>query len=94
MAGGTPYLSAMAILTSGGPSHVRRCHRLGDSVRSATFLGITHGVRLRAAHPIWPDMEPVIDGLVAGTEQGVGAEQFDIGRRAEASTGQRPRPSH
>ena len=54
----------------------------GDSARAATLLGIAHGVRLRAAHPIWPDMQPVIDGLVAGAKQGVGGEQFDIAWQA------------
>ena len=54
----------------------------GDTARAATLLGIAHGVRLRAAHPVWPDMQPVIDGLVAGVKQATGEEQFDIAWQA------------
>ena len=57
----------------------------GDSARATTLLGIAHGVRLRAAYPVWPDMQPVIDGLVAGVKQAMGEEQFDIAWRAGTS---------
>ena len=57
----------------------------GDSARAATLLGIAHGVRLRAAYPVWPDMQPVIDGLVAGVKQALGEEQFEIAWQAGSS---------
>ena len=57
----------------------------GDSARATTLLGIAHGVRLRAAYPIWPDMQPVIDGLVSGARDAMGAEEFDIAWKAGAS---------
>lgn len=54
----------------------------GDNARAATLLGIGNGVRVRAAHPVWPDMRPVIDGLVAGVKTAVGDEEFDIAWKA------------
>ena len=57
----------------------------GDAARAATLLGIANGVRVRAAHPVWPDMQPVIDGLVTGVKAALGEEQFDIAWRAGSS---------
>ena len=57
----------------------------GNSARATTLLGIARGVRLRAAYPVWPDMQPVIDGLVAAAKQAMGEEQFDIAWRAGQS---------
>ena len=54
----------------------------GDGARAVTLLGIAHGVRLRAAYPVWPDMQPVIDGLVAGAKQAIGDEEFEIAWQA------------
>lgn len=54
----------------------------GDSARAVTLLGIAHGVRVRAAYPVWPDMQPVIDDLVAGAKQAIGDEEFEIAWQA------------
>lgn len=54
----------------------------GDNARAATLLGIGNVVRVRSAHQIWPDMRPLIDGLVAGVKAAVGEDEFDIAWKA------------
>ena len=57
----------------------------GDAARAATLLGIAHGLRVRAALTIWPDMQPLVDGLIAGAKAAIGEEEFDIAWKAGAS---------
>ena len=54
----------------------------GDAARTATLLGIAHGLRVRAALTIWPDIQPLVDALVQGAKAAVGDEEYDIAWKA------------
>ena len=54
----------------------------GDNGRAATLLGIAHGIRTRAAHPVWPDLQPLRNALISGAKDALGEESFDIAWQA------------